>query len=42
MVGDVFGCAGGYVEGCGSRVWAKLALAEFAGIPFRKVGGVCI
>ena len=42
MVGDVFGCAGGYVEGCGSRVWAKFPLAEFAGIPFRKVGGVRI
>ena len=37
MVGDVFGCAGGYVEGCGLRVWA-----EFASIPFRKVGGVHI
>ena len=42
MVGDVFGCAGGYAEGCGSRVWAKFPLTEFAGIPFRKVGGVRI
>ena len=39
---DVFGCAGGYVEGCGSRVCAKFLLAEFASIPFRKVGGVRI
>ena len=38
MVGDVFGCAGGYVEGFGLRVWAKFPLAEFAGIPFRKEG----
>ena len=41
-MGDVFGCAGGDVEGCGSRVCAKFPLAEFAGIPFRKVGGVHI
>ena len=37
MVGDVFGCPGGCVEGCGLRVWAEFPSAEFASIPFRKV-----
>ena len=40
MLGDVSGCVvdgSGYVEGCGSRVWAEFPLAEFAGILFRKV-----
>ena len=36
----VDGCVvdgGGDVEGSGLRVWADFPLAEFAGIPFRKV-----
>ena len=41
-MGDVVGCARGYVEGCGSRVCAEFPFAEFAGIPFRKVGMVRI
>ena len=28
---------GGYMEGCGLRVWAEFPLAEFARILFRKV-----
>ena len=28
---------GGYVEGCGLRVWAEFPLAEFACISYRKV-----
>ena len=34
---DVLLIGGGYVEGCGSRVWAEFPLTEFAGILFRKV-----
>ena len=28
---------GGYMEGCGLRVWAEFPLMEFASILFRKV-----
>ena len=28
---------GGYVEGCGWKIWTEFPLAEFADIPFRKM-----
>ena len=39
-MGDMSRCVvdgGGYMEGCGSRLWAEFPLVEFAGILFSKV-----